>query len=402
MNHPDDTGGEDGGSPNALFDCLADRDRRYLAGLLSRRAPDTVTRGELATALAARKYDSERQQVTDEERKRALTTLHHAHLPKLEAAGLIASADDGDAVAIRDHPAFRDPSIQEIVGGGTDADPESVDALFGALRAPRRRTTLDVLSHQFGPIHVETLSREVGARERDTTQAAVSVSDVEDVLASLYHNHLPCLSGAGLVEYDADEGTVAYAGHPLLRVPWMHSVLEPDFRTHLTGESEPREIWTIDGRERVVSFGQSLCDRVDEELFCMFTDTDLLEAGCLTRIRDASRRGVDVYLGTCDPTIREYVQENAPEVILWEPETNWLNLPAAEDRVGRLLLADREAVMLGTLKEETQDGDGFHEEQAVVGEGADNALVVMVTQLLDPYLGRIDDETEDVESVLPF
>lgn len=132
----------------------------------------------------------------------------------------------------------------------------------------------------------------------------------------------------------------------------------------------------------------------------MFTATDLLEAGCFTRIRDAARRGVDVYLGTRDPTVREYVQEHAPEVVLWEPDTNWLDVPVAGDRVGRLLLVDREAVMLGTLPEETTDG--VRGERALVGEGANDTLVTVIRQLVVPHLEPIDEETEDVASDLPF
>jgi hypothetical protein len=71
---------------------------------------------------------------------------------------------------------------------------------------------------------------------------------------------------------------------------------------------------------------------------------------------DASQRGVDVSLGTCDPTVRALIHENAPDIILWEPESDWLNSPVEDDRVGRLLMADRETLMLGTLGEETEDG----------------------------------------------
>jgi hypothetical protein len=133
----------------------------------------------------------------------------------------------------------------------------------------------------------------------------------------------------------------------------------------------------------------------------MFTDTALLEAGCLARISDASRHwGVDVYLGTRDPTVREYIRENAPDVVLWKPTTNWLNVPVDRDRVGRLLLADREAIMLGTLGQEGEDS--FHEERAIVGEGANNTLVVMVRQLLSDHLEKIDEGTEDGAVQFPF
>jgi hypothetical protein len=69
----------------------------------------------------------------------------------------------------------------------------------------------------------------------------------------------------------------------------------------------------------------------------VFTGTDVLEAGCLTRVGDAASRGVDVYLGTHDPTVQAYVRENVPGVIRWEPETNWLELTVEGREVGRLV-----------------------------------------------------------------
>jgi len=402
------TDGESGDVLDALFAALADDRRRRLLGILRHEAPGAVTEGELATRLATLPDDrpsvagtGEAGPGTADPHQRVRVRLRHTHLPKLAAAGLIERDADGNVVAATGHPAYRDPGVCEALDGRVDADSGSLDALFAALADGRRRAILDVLSHQVGPIHTETLARELDARDGDAPESDVPGDAVEDALVGLRHVHLPRLSGAGLIDYDAAAKTVQYAGHPQLRVPWMHSVLAPDFRTSLTGESSVQEIATIEGRESVVSFGQSLCDRATEELFCMFTATDLLEAGCLTRIRDASRNGVDVYLGTSDPDIREYVRTHAPEVVLWEPETDWLDLPVEEDRVGRLLLADREAVMLGTLGERT--GDGTRTEQSIVGEGAENSLVVLVRQLLRSRLARIDGETEgDAGATVPL
>ena len=337
--------------------------------------------------------------MTDGERQQAAVALHHQHLPSLTAAGFVELDDDDDTVSVAEHPALRDSGVVEAIEGDASGSERSLDRLFGALTDARRRTTLDVMSHQYGPIHVETLARELVASERDVAESDVSVAAVEQTLVRLHHVDLPHLSESGLVEYDTESQIVAYEGHPDLRVPWMHSVFEPDFRSSLTGETDSDGIGEIEDREGVISFGQSLCDRADEELFCMFTDTGLLEDGCLTRIRDAAQeRDVDVYLGTRDPAIREYVEEHAPEVVLWEPNTDWLNLPVAGDRVGRLLLADREAVMLGTLLEEQPDGR--YAEQSIVGEGEHNTLVTMIRQLLGPRLEETGEDTEHVEARL--
>ena len=330
--------------------------------------------------------------MTADQSERFRVVLHHAHLPKLDAAGLLEYDLTEHVVEPAAHPAFDDPGIGSVLDGQSAADPGSLDRLFKALADNRRRIVLDVLSHQYQAIHVETLAREVLAKSRDIPEHEVSDQQAEELLVSFYHTDFPPLQDAGLIDYDAEGGTVTYEGHPDLRVPWMHSALRPNFRASLTDCPADAEVGDIDGRENVVSFGQSLVDRADDELFMMFTSTGLLEAGCFTRIEQAADRGVDVYLGTADTTVREFVREYAPSVTLWEPETNWLDLPVEEDNVGRLVFADREAVMIGTLGEKTDDG--VHEEEAIVGEGADNTLVVLMRQILRTRLEQFAREDE--------
>jgi len=382
---------------DAVFACLGSSERRRVLQLVHERAPDSVPLEAVPTAVAARTNRKQPGDVTREERRDTEVALHHVHLPELTDAGLVER--DDEAIAIADHPAFEDSSVVDVLEGDVRTSAESLDAFFAAIADERRRDVLDVLSHQFDRIHVETLAREL-LTDAETNASEVPAEAVRDALVGLHHVDLPTLADADLVEYDADAGTVEYAGHPELTVPWMHSVLEPAFRGSLTGETEPSGIGEIEGRERVVSYGQALCERADDELFCMFTDTDLLEAGCLARIEHAAQRGVDIYLGTRDPTVREYVEENAPEVVIWKPNTDWLNIPVAGDRVGRLLLADREAVMLGTLLEARSDG--VHEEQSIVGDGEHDTLVTMICQLLAPHLETIDTEDEDLEALLPL
>lgn len=382
---------------DAVFDCLASGRRRRLLGLVYEGAPDPTSREELAAAIVAQERGKPQDEVTSEERQRALIDLHHVHLPKLADAGLVERNAD-DTVATTDHPAFRDPGIREIVESRETGDARSLDALFEALADARRRTVLDVLSHQYQEIRTETLAREVAASETGTAEREVTVAETEQRLVSLRHNHLPRLREAGLIEYEDDEQTVAYEGHPELRVQWMHSQLGDDFRKSLTDDPKEGDMWAIEGRENVVSYGQSLCDEADEELFMLFTTTGLLESGCFTRIADATERGVDVYLGTHDPIVREFVREHAPEVTLWEPQVDWLNFPVDEGKVGRLVFADREAIMLGTLGE--KDGDGVHAERAVVGDGADNAFVVLMRQMLSSHLAQFEEQS--VQPELPF
>jgi hypothetical protein len=357
-------------------------------------------RGELATALASWNSEKPQNRVTAEECQEAMITLHHVHLPKLEAAKLIERDTDEDSITITNHPGFEDTGIQKAIADEESAESQLLNALFAALADARRRTTLDVLSHQYQPIQTETLAREVVAKEQGIAEQDVSPEEITELLILFRHKHLPTLQKAGLIEYDADNQTVAYEGHPLLRVPWMHSHLGSDFRATLTTSSKNEDVWTLKGRENIVSYGQSLCEEADEELFMMFTTTGLLESGCFTRVKQAVDQGMDVYLGTCDSVVREFVLENAPEVTLWEPQENWLNLPVEDEKVGRLVFADREAILIGTLGK--KNDEGVSEEQAIAGEGAENALVVLMRQMLASQLDQFDKHRDDLESNLPF
>ena len=383
-----------------VFAILASTPYRHLLAKMYECAPEPVTGDELATHLISDGPEQKREEDLPVAVKRAHLNLHHQYLPKLEADKLIEWDREGGTVRLCNHPAFEDEAIVDAISGEWDDEDDSLDELFGAVAHPRRRAILDVLSHQRSQIHVETLARELGAREDGITGSVVPQKDLQRILTTLRHIHLPVLAEAALVAYDRDADTVAYEGHPHLRVPWMHSVFEQDFRASLTGESEPGEVSKIDGREAVISFGQWQVERAEDELFCMFTHMDMLEAGCFQRILHASRNGVTVYLGTFDPTVREFVRENAPAVVLWEPQTDWMDFPVQGNQVGRLILSDRQAVMLGTLTE--YQNDDVPKEKAIVGEGSKNALVVMVVQLLRPYLDQVAQDPQSISSQLPF
>jgi hypothetical protein len=70
------------------------------------------------------------------------------------------------------------------------------------LAAERRRTTLDVLTRQVGPVDLENLAAAVTARE--TAGAATDAEAVERVAISLHHAHLPMMSAFGVIDYDPE------------------------------------------------------------------------------------------------------------------------------------------------------------------------------------------------------
>lgn len=80
--------------------------------------------------------------------------------------------------------------------------------VYEALGNERRHRLLLISVNESLPIDVPELARLVAASERETSPQTVAEEQVEKVHVSLYHNHLPKLADAGLIDYDQTEGTV--------------------------------------------------------------------------------------------------------------------------------------------------------------------------------------------------
>ena len=393
---------EDCGRPSTTrdeyFRTLADATRRDVVRIVRANSPTGIEKRDLAYRIAAVTNDVELAAVTDDQFQRALLDCHHRARAALGAAGLLE--DDDGTIRTADHWAF-DHGLIDALEARSDDEDDKLDSVFEALADSRRRTALTVLGEQYHPIATETLARDVAAREAGTTAREIPEDRLQAVHASLVHVHLPVLAEAGLVAYDADDRYVSYEGHPALRVAWLADDHAADDEPDRGDGGSGPDVRTLEGRETIVATGQSLCERAEDELFMMFTTTGLLEEGCFRRMEDALDRGVDVYLGTRDPQVREVVRERAPEVVLWEPQLDWLNLPPERDSVGRLVFADREAVLLGTL-ERSAAADREFDERAILGEGADNGLVVLMRQMLGSRLDHLDAQSADFQSEIPL
>lgn len=386
-------GGAGTGPRNPLFSAVASRRRRLIVALLLDRT-SPVREEELATHLVAAERGTSLLDVTDEDVRPLRTDLPHVQLPALEDAGLVEWDREAATVGTTNHPVLRDPKFERVLG--TEA--EGWDDVLANLAYRRRRVVLSVLTDRDGPTTRAALARAVAARETGG-DAAPDAETVEALRVSLHHVHLPKLRGAGLVAYDG-EGVVSYEGHPALDDEWLDSRADEAPRAILPTASQADDVWTIRGRDNVIARGQSLFEQADEELFLMFTTDGLLEDGCVRRLRDAVDRGVDVYVGSQTPEVRDLVRERVPGAVIWEPQMDWLNLPPRYERVGRLVFADREAIMLATLGERTEAG--VHRETAITGAGGNNAVVVLLRELLGSRLDHLDAQGEDFLSELPL
>lgn len=220
------------------LDVLAAPRRRYLlATLLDREDTTSVDRSSASKrssmerlAIDVTTVERGRPIVTDEQCERVHMDLIHAHVPRLVDAGLVTRRTDGGetTVALAEHPVFESEWVRSLLADPTGetlpVDEATVDRTLEALRDSRRRTVCAVLSRRRETVSVTDLAAAVLAREGGDGTRLVDVTGPEcsTVSAALVHEHLPVLSDAGLVEYDAEAARVALATDaPQLRIDWL-------------------------------------------------------------------------------------------------------------------------------------------------------------------------------------
>lgn len=257
------------------------------------------------------------------------------------------------------------------------------------IRVLARRRCRAVVEHleTAGSLTVDELARRLIDEDVTVVETATYEDRLDRVRITLHHDWLPALAEVGLVTYDHEAGTVSLAG----RFDPGTEQSVPAALQSVAGETAG--VIELDDHERIVQCAYQLADEADEELFCLIDERELVESNCVERARRAIDRGVDMAVGTRTERVRNLVAEELPEATVWEPQLDLLNTPQAP-RIGRLILTDREHVLIGIRG--ADDG-----ETAMLGRGQRNPLVVLVRGLLGPRLDHLDYQSEDFRSELP-
>ena len=270
------------------------------------------------------------------------------------------------------------------------------------LSDERDRAILSTLRDTEGPLDLRCLAERLVAHDHAILGATEFKEQLDRLRISLHHERLPKLAEAGLLEYDRVNHVITESNSledemESLNAEQFHDLLTPFFNGH---EGEENAVGIIEGRENTLDYGRQITDQADEEVFCMFAGEEILKTGCLASAKAAIERGVNVYLGTPDPELREAARERLPEATIWEPQFDWLNDPMQYPTIGRVVVVDRESVLV-TLVEESQ-ADETYVETGMTGVGESNPLVVLVRELLGPRLDHLDYQSETFEDDLPF
>lgn len=278
-------------------------------------------------------------------------------------------------------------------------DPRSEDQLK-LLCDSRNRAICDILAKADGALHVTELAEHLVRRNVSVVRSATYDDKLDNTYFELHHERLPKLVEVDLVEYDPDTNLVSQKSSPASKVDWQDETNLETLVTYLktTYEGEEGGVGVIEGLDSAFEYGRKLADEAEEELFGLYVTTDLLEDECLRYGERALNRGVKISIGSQNETVRELCREGLPEATVWEPQLDWLNT-STYPRVGRLILIDRRKVMFTVLEEPPSEG-ATPEETALVGNGKDNPLVVLVRELLGPRLDHLDYQSEEFQKKL--
>lgn len=242
---------------------------------------------------------------------------------------------------------------------------------------------------------------------RISSGTAKDVSDVGEIPRSRVYDLAERLQKRGLVEIQDGSPRKFRAVSPDLAV----RKLEREYLAHLDAAADALQdvpgpesgddasgVWTIEGTENVVERGQQIAAEAEDELFGLFTEEAVFRDDCFKETEAAIDRGVDVVLGSPDGSLRADLAGRFPDATIWEPNLDWQTLPADGDRVGRLMMSDREMVMIATIDDERLPG--VFEESAIWGQGQANGLVIVMQQMLGTHLDRL--ATADEPSEIPL
>lgn len=188
-------------SHTELVESLTDRQRRQILRTL-REEPEPVSERELAERLVLTDGAKSIEDVAEVTIEGVRIQLQHAHLPRLDDVGLVEWSRDDETVAVTEDPVWEDAEFQRLL----EIDDDDWDELAASEVDGRLRTIVSALESGES-VRRDVLAHRVAAHEADAESWADSV---ESVRSELHHVHLPKLEGAGLLEYDADCGTVTY------------------------------------------------------------------------------------------------------------------------------------------------------------------------------------------------
>jgi sugar-specific transcriptional regulator TrmB len=232
---------------------------------------------------------------------------------------------------------------------------------------------------------------------RLNTGTAKKLSDVTDVPRTRVYDAVRILEAHGLVEIQhsspqrfravsLEEATETLRHKYEDRIERFQDALEPvDIVDE--DESSVQEVWAMNGQDAIENRTEQLIEGASDEIVLVIGDESLLTEtliGTLNGVED----DIELLVSTLTPSLQEAVQAAVPTATTFVSGLEWLHSEHSSDDdtvIGRLLLVDREAILVSSIMLESKA------EQAIFGEGFGNGLVVIARRLMAECLVPVRD-----------
>lgn len=231
------------------------------------------------------------------------------------------------------------------------------------------------------------------ALARRTQGTAKDVSETSEVPRTRVYDAIRVLESKGLVETQHSNPQVFRA----VSIEEAVNTLQSEFveRTEslrsALSELEPtgdedveevtHEVWAISDEPGITGRTQQLIEGATDELILVIGHDSVFDEKLANRLRQADDRGVNVIVGTVSEALEGEIQDALAGVEVFVSGLDWLSqspLPDDHTEISRLLLADREAILVSSFAEH----EGRVTEHGVFGRGFDNGLVAIVRRLM--------------------
>src|SRR6056297_531397 len=202
------------------------------------------------------------------------------------------------------------------------------------------------------------------ALSRRQSGTAKDINETSEVPRTRVYDAIRVLESKGLVEtqhsnpqvfraVSIDEAVNTLQSEYVKRTESLRTTLnglEPidgDDQTEAT-----HEVWSISGNEGITSRTRQLIEGATEELLIVIGHRSVFTDQLADALQSAKERGVSVVIGTVDEDLRTAVQDALPNAEVFVSGLDWLShspLPGDNTEISRLLLVDREAILLSSF-----------------------------------------------------
>jgi sugar-specific transcriptional regulator TrmB len=224
---------------------------------------------------------------------------------------------------------------------------------------------------------------------------AKEISQIAEVPQSRVYDVTEALAERGLVDIQRSEPKRYYA------LPVTHAMksLQADYTASLETandnlqalegrETDESGVWEIANREDVAIRLEMHIEAASEEVYLLVAHEDLLTNELLETLAEAADGSVDLFLEVPTTAAREQVHDVVPAAHVAVVDFGAHQTQIDHQYAGRLLMADRETVLLSARQEGLVPSD--FEESGVWGSAVSHGLVVWIQQLLDARKQRLD------------